>query len=61
MQRFEGQHAVVTGAGSGFGAAIAKRFVSEGGRVTLADINEDGMARVAGELRDREMSIKAEL
>ncbi len=52
MQRFEGQHIVVTGAGSGFGEAIAKRFVSEGGRVTLADINEDGMARVAGELRE---------
>ncbi len=51
MQRFEGQHIVVTGAGSGFGEAIAARFVSEGGRVTLADINEDGMARVASDLR----------
>ncbi|MCY0967475.1 3-hydroxyacyl-CoA dehydrogenase [Parathalassolituus penaei] len=34
------KHFVVTGAGSGMGAATARRLLSQGARVTLADINE---------------------
>ena len=37
--RLQGKTAIVTGAGSGFGAGIARRFVVEGARVMLADIN----------------------
>jgi len=44
--RFEGKTAVVTGAGSGFGEAIATRFAREGARVVLADVNEEGGQRV---------------
>ena len=51
MQRFDNKNVVVTGGGSGFGEAIAKRFSSEGASVLLADINEQGMARVAGEIQ----------
>jgi meso-butanediol dehydrogenase/(S,S)-butanediol dehydrogenase/diacetyl reductase len=36
MQRFEGKVAVVTGGTSGIGLAIARRIVSEGGRVVIA-------------------------
>ena len=50
MRRFENQRIVVTGAGSGFGEAIAKRFAAEGGRVLAADINLDGATRVADEI-----------
>ena len=32
-ERFDQQAAVVTGAASGIGLAIARRFVAEGGRV----------------------------
>src|SRR5205823_5420386 len=39
--RFEGKIAIVTGAGSGFGEAIATRFAREGARVVVADGNEE--------------------
>ena len=38
--RLEGYHAVVTGAARGLGAAAAKRFVAEGARVVVSDIDE---------------------
>src|ERR1041384_5465604 len=39
--------AIVTGAGSGFGVGIAKRFAEEGAKVVVADINAEGGKRVA--------------
>ncbi|MHA6324795.1 SDR family oxidoreductase [Roseivivax sp. CAU 1753] len=45
--RLEGKRAVVTGAGSGFGAGIAARFAAEGARVVVADINADAARKVA--------------
>ena len=46
--RLEGKSAIVTGAGSGFGEGIAKRFAAEGAGVLVADIDADAAARVAG-------------
>ena len=40
--RFQNKSVVVTGAGSGFGAAIAARFAREGAKVLVADVNEEG-------------------
>ncbi len=48
--RLEGKVAVVTGAGSGFGAGIARKFAAEGARVVVADINEDAARMVAAEI-----------
>src|SRR5438445_11876336 len=45
--RFDGKAAIVTGAGSGFGEAIATRFAREGARVVVADVNEESGRRVA--------------
>ncbi|WP_121630152.1 SDR family oxidoreductase [Tropicibacter alexandrii] len=39
--RLQGKRAIVTGAGSGFGAGIARRFMAEGAQVLLADLNHD--------------------
>jgi NAD(P)-dependent dehydrogenase (short-subunit alcohol dehydrogenase family) len=40
---FEGRHAVVTGAGSGIGQAVALHLLGEGARVTAVDINDAGL------------------
>src|SRR6185295_18041682 len=47
MRRFDGKVAIVTGAGSGFGEAIAMRFAAEGARVIVAEINEESGHRVS--------------
>jgi NAD(P)-dependent dehydrogenase (short-subunit alcohol dehydrogenase family) len=44
--------AVVTGAGSGIGAAIARELSRRGARVLVTDVDEQAAARVAGELPD---------
>ncbi|OBT92149.1 Dehydrogenase reductase SDR member [Pseudogymnoascus verrucosus] len=38
-QRLSGKVAIVTGAGFGFGAGITEKFVAEGAKVVLVDIN----------------------
>lgn len=45
--RLKGKSAIVTGAGSGFGAGIARKFAAEGARVMVADINEVAARTVA--------------
>ena len=50
--RLEGKVAAITGAASGFGAAAARLFVSEGCKVALGDIQDEAGAAVAAELGD---------
>ena len=51
--RLQDRTAVVTGGASGFGAGIVRKFIAEGARVMIADINADAARRMAGELGDR--------
>jgi Dehydrogenases with different specificities (related to short-chain alcohol dehydrogenases) len=44
--RFEGQIAVVTGAGRGIGRAIALRFASEGARVACVSRTEENAKKL---------------
>lgn len=48
--RLEGKTAIVTGAASGFGAGIARKFAAEGAHVIVADIDAAGAEAVAGEV-----------
>ncbi len=46
----DGSVAIVTGAGNGIGAAIARRLFAEGARVTLWDVNLESVQKLAAEL-----------
>ena len=46
--RLTGRAALVTGAASGIGLAVARRFLAEGARVAAADLNRDGLAAEFG-------------
>ena len=51
MRDLRGRVAVVTGAASGIGRAMAVRFAQEGMRVVLADIEEEPLRKAAAEIR----------
>ncbi|MEP9385077.1 3-oxoacyl-ACP reductase FabG [Nocardioides sp. KR10-350] len=50
MGLLEGKVAVVTGGAQGIGLAIATRYVAEGARVVIGDLNEEAMAKAVAEL-----------
>ena len=50
--QMQGKVAIVTGAASGIGTAIAKRMAEEGAKVVVADINMPGAEQVAAAIRD---------
>src|SRR5215210_2915 len=49
MKRFEGKTVVVTGAGSGIGAACVRRLHEEGASVVAVDVKQAEVDRVAAE------------
>ena len=48
--RLSGKVAIVTGGASGIGLATARRFVAEGARVALGDVDVDGLAAAEADL-----------
>ena len=48
--RLKGKTSIITGAGSGFGAGIARKFAAEGATVMIADLNFEAAENVANEL-----------
>lgn len=47
--RLQGKAAIVTGGASGFGAGIVRKFVAEGAKVMIADINGEAAEKAARE------------
>jgi NAD(P)-dependent dehydrogenase (short-subunit alcohol dehydrogenase family) len=57
MQGFEGKTAVVTGAASGIGRALAERFAQARMQVVLADIQKDALDRAVREMEERQYRV----
>jgi len=51
--QIEGSAFLITGGGSGLGAACARLFAAEGGNVVIADVNAEAGERFANELGER--------
>jgi NAD(P)-dependent dehydrogenase (short-subunit alcohol dehydrogenase family) len=51
VKELSGKVAVVTGAASGIGRALAERFAAEGMKVVLADVDEEALKGAEGELK----------
>jgi NAD(P)-dependent dehydrogenase (short-subunit alcohol dehydrogenase family) len=43
---------LITGAGSGLGEALAKRYASAGSEICIADVNEEGGNAVVKQIQD---------
>ncbi len=54
MKNFEGKEAVVTGAASGIGRALALNLADRGAHLTLADINLTGLEETAARMKRQE-------
>jgi NAD(P)-dependent dehydrogenase (short-subunit alcohol dehydrogenase family) len=59
MELREGQVAVVTGAASGIGRAMARRFAADGLKVVLADVEKGALEAAAEELREDGATVHA--
>ena len=58
MNRLEGKTAIVTGAGRGMGESHAIRFVEEGARVVLTDVNEEAGQALADKLGENALYVR---
>ena len=51
--RLKDKVAVITGAGKGIGAAIARRFAAEGAKLVICDLNEENIQGLAKEIEEK--------
>lgn len=61
MKAFKDKHAFITGAGSGIGAAVARKLHREGAIVTLADISLERAQAVADELDEGASAVELDV
>ncbi len=60
MQGFAGKVAVITGAGSGIGQALAIELARSGAKVAISDVNTEGLARTEERLAVSGATIKVD-
>jgi 3-oxoacyl-[acyl-carrier protein] reductase len=61
MTALKGKIAIVTGAASGFGAQIARRYVEQGAQVVIADLNVEAGEKLAAELGDNAIAVRCDV
>lgn len=61
MRRLDGKVAFITGGAGGIGAATAERFISEGARVAVADLNEVAAATTAERLGPQAFAVRVDI
>jgi 3-oxoacyl-[acyl-carrier protein] reductase len=59
--RLQNKVAIVTGGGSGFGAGIVRKFVAEGARVIVADLNLDAAGAVVAEVGSSAAAVRVDV
>ncbi len=59
--KLDGKVAIVTGAGSGMGRAIARRYADEGANVIVADLNADAARSVADEIGESAIPVPVDV
>ena len=59
--RLEGKTAIVTGGGSGFGEAIVTKFLNEGAKVVIADINKHAATSLSKNLGSGTIAIQTDV
>src|SRR4029453_2554621 len=59
--RLRDKVAVITGAASGFGEGMARRFAEEGAKIVVADLNAKGAERVAGEIGENAIAVTTDV
>jgi NAD(P)-dependent dehydrogenase (short-subunit alcohol dehydrogenase family) len=57
LGRLQGKSAVVTGAAKGIGRATAEVFASEGARLVVTDVDEEGLLNLQGQLEGTEIVV----
>jgi NADP-dependent 3-hydroxy acid dehydrogenase YdfG len=60
MNRFEGKVAVITGAGSGIGRALAVNLATKGAKLALSDIDTEGLAETARQAEALGATVKSD-